>query len=258
MKQDSHFFHRYIFKRVGYLLGLSLLPWCYGISVAQASVQFEPPPPDQGAPTGRQRGGGTRSDCFTYQGLTALIPQVEGTVWSQTTSASPSFFFYVPHELDSTQQLEFVIQDSEDNYVFHKEFSVNAAAGILDLPITDDGHSTGLDVDKSYTWTFSIYCDATRPSDSVSVSGTVKRVADSLTSLTLNNNQPLHTPEMQFQLIEQYAGEGVWHEALGLAISLYQTNPQNPEYIETLETLFSQAELADIMPTMHVFSVEDS
>ena len=214
-------------------------------ALAQAPV-FVPTPPDQGTPTGRRQGGATRGECSDYQGLTALVPQVEGIVWSHTASATPAFFFYVPHTLNSEILLEFVIQDSRDNYAFYEEFAVDAEAGILAVQSEPDAD---LNADEAYLWTFSIYCDAARPSASVSVSGTVKRVTDTV----LLDANPEPTPATQFDQIRQYAASGIWHEAIAGAIALYQADPNNADYQATLEALLEQSGLADIAPAAPVY-----
>ena len=236
-------------KRIGYLLGLTTTTLLNIISPGRAQVDFLPTPPDQGAPTGRQRGGATRGSCIDHQGLTALVPEVDGAVWSETTSATPDFFFYLPNALDSDTSLELVIQDQDDSYVFHKVFSINTSPGILVIPISSGIGE--LEPEKSYAWTFSIYCDAARPSASVSVSGTIKRTAASLPADTEL------APQALYDLAKTYAAEGIWHEALSLMTELYSTEPDNVEYRNALESLFAQAGLSDISPATPIISPSD-
>lgn len=217
-------------------VGVTMLPTAHA-----NTVQFLPNPPDQGAPDGRQRGGATRGDCLAYQGLTALVPEVEGVVWSQTASETPSFFFEIPAALTETVPLEFVIQDDSDNYVFQKQFSMASPAGILEVPVTSD--SAGLTLGESYTWTLSIYCDAARPSASVSVSGTINRVVNAQSSNLANEAENL------LAQIQHYAESGIWHEALSFAFELNRLNPNHPESVEVVETLLNQAGLTDVVVT---------
>lgn len=206
---------------------------------AQATFQFLPKPPDQGAPTGRQRGGANRGDCLAYQGLTAIVPEVEGIVWSQTASDSPTFFFNIPAALTESVPLEFVIQDSNDDYVFRKQFAVDAEAGTLAI------FTNGLTANQSYSWTFAVYCDANRPSASVSVSGTVQRVEAIALSLEQTAIEQLSDSE-KLELIRRYAADGIWHEAIALAISLRESDPSNVEHAEPLENLLTQAGLTNV------------
>ncbi|MGB3308483.1 MAG: DUF928 domain-containing protein [Nodosilinea sp.] len=226
------------------VLGLAATLWLSLAPLARAV----PNPPDQGAPSGRQRGGASRGDCADYQGLTALVPVVDGIVWSQTQSPTPKFFFYVPKALTADIPLELVVQDSNDNYVFRRQFSVDAPAGILTVPVTSA--SAGLAPSESYSWTFSIYCDAARPSASVSVFGTIERVADA------NLRVPeAPTPDQQLALARQYAAAGIWHEAMGLTLSVAE--PDNPDYLATLTALLESAGLADLSPAAPMYEVSE-
>ncbi|MEL6554645.1 MAG: DUF928 domain-containing protein [Cyanobacteria bacterium J06621_11] len=220
-----------------------------GFAPASAQLQFLPTPPDQGAPTGRQRGGATRGDCLAYQDLRALVPEIDGVVWSQTASDTPSFFFEVPTAITTETPLEFVIQDSNDDYAVRKRFSIDTVAGIIEIPVAKG--ETSLIPGQNYSWTLSIYCDAARPSASVSVSGTLQRVADFSTATTI----PEMTPEEQIERIQQYATEGIWHEATVLALVLHQTAPNNADYLETLESLFGQAGFVDLSLSAPIFTL---
>ncbi|MBE9064622.1 DUF928 domain-containing protein [cf. Phormidesmis sp. LEGE 11477] len=221
-----------------------------------STIQFLPTPPDQGAPDGRQRGGANRGDCLPYQDLTALVPEIDGTVWSQTASENPSFFFNIPAALTESVPAELVIQDSNDNYAFRKEFAIETAAGILAVPVSE------LMPGQSYSWTFSIYCDAARPSNSVSVSGTIQRVAD-LAIVPIpaeeQSTEPLSTEQLsnsqKLNLLQQYAENGIWHEAIALAISIHQSEPSNTEYAEILESLLAQAGLSNFSLSTTIYEV---
>jgi len=152
-----------IYKTISSLVGFATL-WLQltanaNAQVLQPSIDFLPTPPDQGAPNGRQRGGASRGDCLLFQDLTAIVPRVEGIVWSQTTREFPQFFFQVPAELTTDIPLEFVIQDSNDDYAVRQQFSVNAEAGLLPVAVLDPAEQLGLALGETYSWTFAIYCD---------------------------------------------------------------------------------------------------
>ena len=210
-------------KAAYYLTALAAL-WLTLAPTAQAqlskiqssSVEFIPTPPDQGAPEGRQRGGASRGDCSAHEDLAAIVPQVNGVVWSQTASATPTFFFDVPAELTAATPLELVIQDNNDEYVFRQQFTAAATAGLLAVPTLPTApERSGLALGEAYSWTFSIYCDIARPSDSVSVSGMVQRVANPVS----NSIETPLTETERFEQLQQYAAEGIWHEAIEIAIS---------------------------------------
>ncbi|HEY9611396.1 MAG TPA: DUF928 domain-containing protein [Allocoleopsis sp.] len=171
-----------------------------------------PPPPDQGAPGGRSRGGSGRGPCQNYQSLTPLVPVTKGTtknfVWGLTVSAHPTFWFDIPQRLTAQVPVEFVLQDTGDNVVYTQKLTVpEASAGIVKFSVPSTAPS--LEVGKRYNWTFSIYCDPESPSAAVSVRGSVQRVA--LDSALESQLKAAKTPLERAAL---FAHKGIWHDAL--------------------------------------------
>lgn len=171
-----------------------------------------PPPPDQGAPGGRSRGGSGRGPCKNYQSLTPLVPVTKGAtkdfVWGLTASEHPTFWFDVPERLTAQVPVEFVLQDTAGNYVYKQKLTVpETSAGIVKLSVPST--APALEVGKRYNWTFSIYCDPESPSAAVSVKGSVQRVA--LDSALESQLKDAKTPLERAAL---YANKGIWHDAL--------------------------------------------
>jgi hypothetical protein len=173
---------------------------------------------------------------------------VDGIVWSQTQSPTPKFFFYVPKALTTDIPLELVVQDSQDNYVYRRQFFVDTPSGIIAIPMTSE--EAGLMPGEAYSWTFSIYCDLARPSAAVSVFGTIQRVTGAAVILP---DAPSST--QQLALARQYAAAGIWHEAMGLTLSVAE--PNNPDYLATLTSLLESAGLADLSPAAPVYEVPE-
>lgn len=171
-----------------------------------------PPPPDQGAPGGRSRGGSGRGPCKNYQSLTPLVPVTKGAtkdfVWGLTASEHPTFWFDVPERLTAQVPIEFVLLDTVGNYVYQKKLTVpETLAGIVKFSVPST--APALEVGKRYNWTFSIYCDPESPSAAVSVRGSVQRVA--LDPALMRQLEAAKTPLERAAL---YANQGIWHDAL--------------------------------------------
>ena len=229
------------------LSGLTMA-WLSLMPLAHAQVYLLPVPPDQGTPNGRSRGGATRGDCLAHSGLTALVPTVDDVVWSQTASAAPTFFFELPTVLTASVPMEFVIQDSNDNYVFRQAYTSGHAAGVMKIATdTQSENPSELAVGETYHWTLSLYCDVARPSASVSVTGTIKRVADPVAATTYGTDEKL-SEAGQYEQIQQYAAAGIWHEAIDQAFALVQTDSENELYQQALTSLLNQAGHVDILP----------
>lgn len=197
------------------------------------------PPTDQGAPTGRRQGGASRGPCRTYESLTALTPITQGKVWGLTTHDRPTFWFYVPHSLATNVPIEFALQDEDDNYVYHTTFNApELQSGVVSITIPATAQS--LNVDQTYRWTFSIYCDAARPSASVFVTGSVQRVTP-----TLELQRQLRTA-LPLEQASLYAANGIWYEALTILATLKLANPTDAHANRAWLELLEQADLEAI------------
>lgn len=143
--------------------------------------RFVPPPlPDRGVPTGRRKGAasrtGRRSCPPKISNLTALVPEIEkNKPWGLTFAEHPTFWVFIPAMPAEVRSAEFVLQDKEDRDIYRTQLVLPATSGIIriDLP---DLPQYSLEIDKSYRWTFKIFCAPQNSSYYVSVDGIVKRV----------------------------------------------------------------------------------
>ena len=205
-------------------LSLSLLALLAGPSWAQAqtesslsSVIFNapPPPPGQGAPSGRRDGGASRGNCPEYGDLAALVPITEGRVWGQTTAAQPTLWFYLPAAVTPETQIELIVQDADDNTLYETSLAVEAEAGTIAIALPE---TVTLPVNEPHYWILSLYCDPERPTSLVFVSGTIERVSVSgLAPLTADTERSLSQAQA-------YANAGMWHDALTVLAELRQAN----------------------------------
>lgn len=209
-------------------------------NIQQTQIIFnDPMPPSQGSPSGRQRGGASRGPCRQFEGLTALVPSSNGIVWGRTTSDRPTFWFYLPNQLTAQTPIEFVLQDSADNYVYKNRFTAHQTqSGLINLPIP--ANTKSLEVGKTYSWTLSVYCDPDKPSTSVFVTGTIQRVN---LDPALQNRLQGATPIEQASL---YASNGIWFEALNTLANLYHTHSDRKSIATSWASLLQQVNLGAI------------
>lgn len=209
-------------------------------NVGASTVVFNAPvPPSQGTPDGRQRGGASRGPCSGYETLTALVPAVDGKVWGLTTHERPTIWFYLPEQVATDTPLEFVMQDANDDYVYHQSFTIQPDSSRL-ISISLPADATALDTTQTYTWTLSAYCDPQRPNTSVAVQGTIQRVelADDLTQ-SLAIASPL-------EQAQHYAASGIWYDSLNTLAELYQSTPSDAQLTAAWTNLLQQANLNGI------------
>ncbi|HEY9624889.1 MAG TPA: DUF928 domain-containing protein [Crinalium sp.] len=213
----------------------------YRTEISQLIWAAPPNPPDQGSPVGRRQGGASRGPCRDYASLLALMPLNAGKVWGTTVSDRPTFWFYLPTSSTSTS-VEFVVQDSNDNYVYKTAFDApSSPSGIVSVSIPST--APALEVNKTYSWTFSVSCEATRPSSAVYVQGQIYRTA---ISEDLQRRIAAAPPLEQAAL---YAANGVWQDSLTLLAHLRQNNPPTPALETAWNQLLQQADLGDIAPS---------
>ncbi|MDX2240724.1 MAG: DUF928 domain-containing protein [Leptolyngbyaceae cyanobacterium bins.302] len=223
-----------------------LIPQLAGAqSVNQPTIQAppiifnNPNPPDRGSPTGRQRGGASRGPCRQFEALTALVPVTQGTVWGQTVSDRPAFWFHVPSSLTEKTPIEFVVQDAADNYVYKTRLTApGTKSGLLQLPMPNT--APPLTVNQPYFWTLSVYCDPNKPSAAVFVKGMIQRV----TPDAAFQNRLKNTPALEQARL--YAEKGIWYNAVNTLAELYRAKPGDRQLASTWITLLQQTNLGHL------------
>ena len=130
---------------------------------------------DRGFPTGRRRGGTSRSDCpVSDTPLTAIIPKpgsdkielsnqsIENTndsrlFLAQTIAEYPTFWFYIP-QVERTNRIgEFVLQDDRDRDIYRSIVNLSKEAGILNLKLPNSSKNA-LKIGGKYHWYLKVYC----------------------------------------------------------------------------------------------------
>lgn len=201
----------------------------------ETTIQFVPPTPsDRGRPReGRRRGAASRGDCqnsdIETTRLTALTPSTEVSiplerttdsvldadlatydyedVLSLTTEAHPSFWFYVPYELNEETELEFVFQDEGGGTIYQDTFTTREIGpGIVQISLPES--LPALTIGEAYQWYFLAHCDLATNTVSPYVQGWIQRIQlDAQIAAQLED-----APELEQASI--YATHGIWQDAL--------------------------------------------
>ncbi len=208
---------------------------------------IQPKLPNNGAPSGRQRGAAGRGNCLNNVNipLTALVPSVKKSidngsnaivatnVWGLTVKERPTFLFYVPYT-QAAASGEFVLQDSEDNDIYRAPVNLPQEPGIIRLQLPLE--SAPLAIDKMYHWYFKVRCSQNMTSP-VFVEGWVQRIA--LNSTIANQ---IATATSLRQQVALYAENGIWYDTAAI---LAQMRLQNRE-----EDADSQADWHHLLETI--------
>ncbi len=137
-----------------------------------------------GAPPGERVGAATQGPCQVSEDLpplTAIVPELPAPdpgkthVLGGTTSAHPTFWFYVPYQPGS--HAEFVLQDQGQYPIYQTSFELVGTPGVVSftLPSTQEA---ALATNNNYYWYFKIKCDPQGSTDDF-VTGWVQRVEPS-------------------------------------------------------------------------------
>ena len=183
---------------------------------------------DRGIPTGRRRGGTSRSNCpVLYRSLTAIVPGRETdtsyddplrstsqtrfsdseSFLARTLEEYPSFWIYVPQLTDPSHQGEFILQDEQDRDIYRDFFDLPNKSGILKIKLPPQPpHS--LKVGQKYHWYVKIFCgDQKEKSGYIFVDAWIERVA-----ITPQLKEQLNTKNAnRYQIL---IDNNIWYDAI--------------------------------------------
>lgn len=198
-------------------LGLNSLLGCPTLAQISTDIllsQVPPPPPRTPPPNQRKPGGGLDPNnpvCrTTSKPLTALVPTHNPVL---TTSAHPTFLFYVPYGSSEVRYGEFSLLTwpEEKTRIYRTRFTLPQTPGIVSIaiPPTPD---YALEAGKSYHWYLQLYCqtNTSAPPD-LDINGWVQRV-------------PL-TPERERQI--NATAPDIWYDSSSSLVERLRISPQD-------------------------------
>lgn len=212
-------------------------------TTSSGSIQYTPPPPpppppDSGEPTGRAQGGASRG-CET----TALVPLTQTKngelLWGLTVAKHPTFWLRIPRSLTTKDAIQLTLQDETGKEVYKTKFTTPATPqGIISLSVPSK--EAPLEVGKTYTWSFSIFCDYKNVEDKPgTVRGKIQRVALSPTVKTQLNNAK--SPLEQAKI---YAKNSLWFDTVTtLGNSMRNSSKKDAALTATWNNLLEQVNL---------------
>jgi hypothetical protein len=217
-------------------IGIPLISIHQTPAIAQQLTQKKkilppPPPPSRGVPGNRTVSASMSGNCDLN--LVALAPQftatipgktTERSVWGQTIAQYPTFWFFVPTTSQSTQ-LEFSLQNSQEEDIYRTSVSTPQQAGVIGIQIPTSQQS--LQLDRNYHWTLKakVACGTSTP-NRVYVDGWVTRV--NLPGASQQTNT------------DSYIQKGIWYDAVTSLARQRLAKPDDvrlqQDWIELLES----------------------
>ena len=218
--------------------------------------------PDRGIPTGRRRGGTSRSECPVLdKPLTAIVPGHETTSLSasyrsntselvpelktngsqsfltQTIEEYPSFWLYIPQAPGFASQGEFILQDARDRDIYRAFFDLPSDSGILKIELPQQAQNS-LEIGRKYHWYVKLFCNNDR-TEYIFVDAWIKRVAP-----TPKIVRQLNSSTEEFQV---YTENNLMHDAIDRLAQMRKNNPQSTRQRNHWNQLLSNLGLSDLM-----------
>ena len=220
--------------------------------------------PDRGIPTGRRRGGTSRSECPALdQSLTAIVPGQETanasaagrssssglesplkTAESQsfltkTLQEHPNFWLYIPQASGIATQGEFVLQDESDRDLYRAFFDLPDDSGILKIALPKAQNA--LEVGQKYHWYVKVFCrNEDSKAEYIFVDAWIERVAP--------------TPEIERRLsasnsaeYQVYMDHNILHDAINYSARMKKNYPNGIREQNRWHQLLSNLGLADLI-----------
>ncbi|BAZ17529.1 hypothetical protein NIES4071_94090 [Calothrix sp. NIES-4071] len=195
----------------------------------------EPDGSSQGRPSGR-KGTGSRGDCPNVEmPLTALVPIYNSRL---AIEENPTLWFYIPFQSHQVSSSEFSLQDETKNDVMRTTFNIPSQPGIFGLKLKT---AKPLEINKTYQWYFKLYCQTSKSSIPIFVSGSLRRMP--LSSGLEKQLKAATTPRGK---IAVYAQTGIWYTALNELAALRIAEPRNPTLQQDWTNLLTDVNLKDL------------
>jgi hypothetical protein len=186
-------------------------------------------------PTARVRS--VRGGCGSSNQV-SVTPLVPKNKIGWTVSDYPTFFFYLP-QTDS-ELAEFILEDESGNQIYQQELTIKNLSGVIGVSIPANTNVPPLEVGKSYTWKFTVVCDAQDRSSDQLESGIVRRV-----ELSPDILSELEKADPRLKTFI-YAEKGIWQDALSNLAEARRANPNDPVFQTDWESLLDSVTLGEI------------
>ena len=199
--------------------------------------RFIQPTEDREAPPPTQPGRPVRGGCASISqlGLTALVPTNK---MGRTVSDYPTFFFYLPKT--EAESAEFILKDQSGKQIYKQDLTISNLSGVIGVSIPTNKNVPPLEVGQSYTWNFTVICDAQdRSADQIQI-GTVRRV-----ELNADIRRQLDQAQPRQKTVI-YAENGIWLDALSTLAAARRDQPNDTTFKADWESLLDSVKLGEI------------
>lgn len=202
--------------------------------------------PENGAPTGRRKGGTSRDGCTPLNTpITALVPGEEigdesKSFLTFTISEYPTFWFFVPELPKNAVLGEFLLQEENGKNIYKTSLSLPRKASIIGIKLPPHNSQSALKIEKNYQWYFKVFCgNPQQTSEYFYVNAWIQRVP-------LNSNLESQLKRTQSQEYTTYALNQIWQDALTNLATLHRSNPNSRIFTQDWTLLLKDVGLAEL------------
>lgn len=167
--------------------------------------------------------------------LTALIPE---SSMGMTVAEYPTFLFYIPNA--HIEEGELVLLNEEGQEIYKQTVLLKDTDNIISIDLSASPNLPPLEVDKFYSWSFTLVFDRQDTESNAHVEGWIKRVEP---NLDIKHQLEIASPQKQAAI---YAANGVWYEALTSLAKLRCSSPDNSALASDWHSLLQQVGLKEI------------
>ncbi|MBR8836069.1 MAG: DUF928 domain-containing protein [Stigonema ocellatum SAG 48.90 = DSM 106950] len=198
--------------------------------------------PNNGTPSGRRKGGGSRDGCPSLsKSITALVPGEETNNTSflaSTVAEYPTIWIYVPELPTNLNSGEFLFQDEQGNNIWRTAIALPRKAGAIGISLPPHPQFA-LKINKKYQWYFKVYCGAAqKTSDYFYVNASLQRVA-----LTPDMENRLKTAKVREYVV--YTNNHIWYDAVTNLADMRRVDPASHVLVEDWTKLLKAVGLAE-------------
>ncbi len=216
------------------ILCLMFLLVPYTAKTEELSNNALPPSPDTGSPEEDFSAAGTRENHLlknicgeTGQKIAYLFGNKNREF---TLSAHPSFWFYIPNNIQKVAQLKFIVTELETGKkIYDRTLPFPEKAGVMGIIIPPEAQYS-LSANVNYSWSLAVDCVGTTGESEIALEGWLNRLS---LSQDLENQLATISPANKYEV---YLENDLLYDALD---DLAQRRIAEPNNIE-LETAWNQ------------------
>ena len=188
-----------------------------------ASIRARPTPPQNGRYVPRE--GAASRGCGSGKMVQPLVPSQQTnddkaiipklSTGGFTAKTHPHFWFQVPFRTAEIEELEFTLQDEDDQDIYRARLAVEPNSALVQVMLP--ANQPGLAIEQRYRWILKARLDCgpdRSPTGTQFVKGWIQRYE---LEASLVDQLAAATPLQQAQL---YADAGVWFDALNILAPL--------------------------------------